>query len=44
MFNAYMMLVLHYSLIKMHLVGISAYNKGLTVELVVKLIQSFAKM
>lgn len=43
MFNAYMMLVLHYSLIKMHLVGISAYNKGLTVELVVKLIQSFAK-
>lgn len=43
LFDAYMMLVLHYALIKMHLIGISAYHKGLTVEHVIKLIQSFAK-
>jgi lysine-N-methylase len=43
LFDSYMMLVLHYSLIKMHLIGIAGYRKGLTDELVVKLIQSFAK-
>lgn len=34
---------LMYSLIRMHLIGMSAVNKGLTVENVVKLIQSFTK-
>ncbi len=43
LFDSYMMLVLHYSLIKMHLIGMAAFYKGLTVELVIKLIQSFAK-
>lgn len=42
-FDDYMMLVIHYSLIKNHLIGMSAYHKGLTPDLVVKLIQSFAK-
>lgn len=42
-FDAYMMLVLHYALIKMHLIGMSAFHKELNVELVIKLIQSFAK-
>ncbi|GAA0078700.1 flagellin lysine-N-methylase [Clostridium sp. CTA-5] len=42
-FDGYMMLVIHYSLIKMHLIGIAAKRKGLTIELVIELIQSFAK-
>lgn len=42
-FDSYMMLVIHYSLIKMHLIGIAGYQKGLTDEAVIKLIQSFAK-
>lgn len=42
-FDSYMMLVIHYSLIKMHLIGMSAFHKGLTIELVIKLIQSFSK-
>jgi len=43
LFDSYMMLVLHYSLIKMHLIGIAGYRKGLTDEIFIKLIQSFAK-
>jgi lysine-N-methylase len=43
LFDAYMMLVIHYSLIKLHLIGMAGYHKGLTDELVVKLVQSFAK-
>ncbi len=43
LFDAYMMLVIHYSLIKMHLIGMSGFRKGLTEDLVIKLIQSFAK-
>ena len=43
LFDSYMMLVLHYALIKMHLIGMAGLHKGLTVELVIKLIQSFAK-
>ncbi|WP_134703681.1 flagellin lysine-N-methylase [Ammoniphilus sp. YIM 78166] len=42
-FDEYMMMVVHYSLIKMHLIGIGAYHKGLTVDQTIKLIQSFAK-
>lgn len=43
LFDAYMMLVMHYSLIKMHLIGMAGYHKGLNDSLVIKLIQSFAK-
>jgi len=42
-FEDFIMLVVHYSLIKLHLTGMSGYHRGLTEELVVKLIQSFAK-
>ncbi len=42
-FDSYMMFVLHYALIKMHLIGMAGFHKGLTVELVIKLVQSFAK-
>ncbi len=40
LFDTYMMLSLHYSLIKMHLIGLAGYHKE---EIVLKLIQSFAK-
>lgn len=43
-FSEYVMLVLHYALIKMHLIGMAAFYKGLTTELVIKLIQSFARV
>ena len=43
LFDAYMMLVIHYSLIKLHLIGMAGYHEGLSDELVTKLIQSFAK-
>jgi lysine-N-methylase len=42
-FEDYALLVVHYSLIKLHLIGMAAYHDGLTPDLVVKLIQSFAK-
>lgn len=39
----YIEMVLHYSLIKMYLIGMAVYHKGLTVELVLKLIQCFTR-
>ena len=42
-FDEYVLLVVHYALIKLHLVGLSAYHSGLTTDIVVKLVQSFAK-
>ncbi|MGE5675062.1 MAG: flagellin lysine-N-methylase [Mycobacterium leprae] len=42
-FVEYMLLVVHYALIKMHLIGMSRYHRGLTEELVVKLVQSLVK-
>jgi lysine-N-methylase len=42
-FESYVLLVVHYSLIKLHLIGMSAHHNGLTTDLVIKLIQSFAK-
>lgn len=42
-FDDYVMLVIHYSMIKLHLIGMSGFHKGLTDDLVIKLIQSFAK-
>lgn len=44
LFESYVMLVVHMSMIKMHLVGIAAEHRGLTEELVVKLIQSYSKV
>lgn len=42
-FEAFMVIVVHYALIKMLLIGMSGFHKGLTEELVIKLFQSFAK-
>lgn len=42
-FNNYVMLVVHYALVKMHCIGMAAFHKGLNEELYIKLIQSFAK-
>ncbi|AET67227.1 hypothetical protein Desor_1580 [Desulfosporosinus orientis DSM 765] len=42
-FDEYIKLVFHYSLIKMLLIGIAGFHQGLNLELLVKLIQSFAK-
>ncbi|MBN8201551.1 flagellin lysine-N-methylase [Bacillus sp. NTK034] len=43
LFDDYVMLVIHYSMIKLHLIGMSGFHKDLTKDLVIKLIQSFAK-
>jgi len=43
MFEEYTMLVLSYSLVKMLLIGMAAYHKGLTEALVIKLMHSFSK-
>ncbi|QED49595.1 flagellin lysine-N-methylase [Cytobacillus dafuensis] len=43
MFDDYVMLILHYSIIKLHLIGMAGFHKGLTTELVITLIQSFSK-
>lgn len=42
-FQDYVMLVIHYSMIKLHLIGMAGFHEGLSKELVIKLIQSFAK-
>lgn len=43
MFDNFIMLILHYSLIKLHLIGMARFHKGLTEDVVIALIQSFAK-
>lgn len=43
-FGSYVMLVVHYAIIKLHLIGMSGYHQGLSDELVVKLIQSFSRV
>lgn len=43
LFDDYVMLVIHYSMIKLHLIGMAGFHKGLTTDLIIKLIQSFAK-
>ncbi len=43
LFDNYVMMVVHYALIKMHLIGMAAFHQGLNEELIIKLIQSFAK-
>ncbi|WHY19071.1 flagellin lysine-N-methylase [Paenibacillus sp. G2S3] len=43
-FDSYILLVVHYSLIKLHLIGMAGYHKeDFGVDHVIKLIQSFAK-
>jgi lysine-N-methylase len=42
-FEEYVMLVVHYAMIKLHLIGISNYHEELNEDLVIKLIQSFVK-
>lgn len=42
-FDAYMMLVIRYALIKLHLIGIGMNREGLTVETVTSFIQAFSK-
>jgi lysine-N-methylase len=43
LFDNYVMLVVHYSMIKLHLIGMAGHHKGLNTDLVIKLIQSFSK-
>lgn len=42
-FEEYVMLVVHFSLIKTHLIGISGYYKSLNYEIIVAVIQTFSK-
>ncbi|MQR94833.1 flagellin lysine-N-methylase [Fictibacillus phosphorivorans] len=42
-FTSYTRMVLHYSLIKLHLVGMAKHYEGLTSDLVIKLVQSLSK-
>lgn len=39
----YVVLVLHYALIRFHLIGLAAYHQGLTPELITSLVYSFAR-
>ncbi|RKN78880.1 lysine-N-methylase [Paenibacillus ginsengarvi] len=44
LFDEFIMLVLHYALIKMHLIGMARYAKEeFTIDFVIKLMQSFSK-
>lgn len=42
-FEDYVMLVLNYSMIKLHLIGMSGFHNGLSTDLVITLIQSYSK-
>ncbi|WP_102273802.1 flagellin lysine-N-methylase [Cytobacillus massiliigabonensis] len=42
-FDSYVMLIVNFALLKLHLIGIAKYNDKLSTELVIKLIQSFSK-
>lgn len=45
LFDNYVMMVIHYAMIKMHLIGMAAYHKdSFNEELVIKLIASFARV
>jgi lysine-N-methylase len=44
MFDDYVMMIIHFAMIKLHLIGTAGYYKGLTEESVVKVIQSFARV
>ena len=40
----YVMMVVHYAMVKMHLIGMAAFHQGLTEELIIQLIQSFSRV
>lgn len=42
-FEAYVMMVVHYALIKLHLIGLAGYHGKLDEDIIVKLIQSFSR-
>ncbi|WP_148216566.1 flagellin lysine-N-methylase [Syntrophothermus lipocalidus] len=42
-FDAFVMLAVHYAMIKLQLVGVGAFHKGLTQKLALRVIQAFAK-
>lgn len=42
-FDAFVMLAVHYAMIKLQLVGVGAFHKGLTPDLAIRVIQAFAK-
>jgi lysine-N-methylase len=42
-FESFSRMILHYSLIKLHLVGMANYYEGLSTDLVIKLVQSLSK-
>lgn len=42
-FESYVMLIVNFSLLKLHLIGMSGSDGGLTIEKVIKLIQSYSK-
>ena len=42
-FDEYVSMVLHYALIKMHLIGMAAFHQVLTPDLAVRLIQTFSR-
>ena len=44
LFDAYVMMVVHFAMVKLHLIGLAGFHKGLTEEVIVKLIQSFTRM
>ena len=41
--DSFVMLVINFSMIKMHLIGMAKYHKELNTDLVIKLIQSYSK-
>lgn len=43
-FGEYVMTVVHYALLKLHLIGVAAFHKELTEELVIQVIYSYARV
>ncbi|NEW08840.1 hypothetical protein GK047_22850 [Paenibacillus sp. SYP-B3998] len=43
-FESYVMLIVNFALLKLHLIGMAKYNEGLSTEIVIKLIQSLSKI
>lgn len=44
LFDEYVMLVVHYALIKMHLIGMAGFHKRLDFDMVIRLVQAFSKI
>ncbi|WP_289140211.1 flagellin lysine-N-methylase [uncultured Brevibacillus sp.] len=43
LFDSYVLLVVNFVLVKLHLIGMAKYHEGLTTEHVIKLVQSFTR-